>query len=186
MSEGASSEPRTLTVLADHALDKAGDWELAWFQVVEQQSGTEGDWTVDQETGRSNSSAAFNAAVDAVARLIRNSAHDLIGGRVESVATLIVAQLAHIHGFAPGRVSPESSEHQLDEEDFRREIRGLRAAVQRAISERDVTRAETVAAVVEWVKTCSNPAGGEQDPNYTDNPVPALYADAIESRFKED
>lgn len=60
-----------------------------------------GDWTVDPETGRSNSSAEYLRSVDEVARLIRGSGHSLINGHVRSVAALIVAQLAHVHGLAP-------------------------------------------------------------------------------------
>ncbi|MGN6106660.1 MAG: hypothetical protein ACTHU0_16255 [Kofleriaceae bacterium] len=59
------------------------------------------DWTVNRRTGRANSSSEFRAVVDAVEQLIRQSAHDLIAGRAESVAHLIVAQLAHVHGLAP-------------------------------------------------------------------------------------
>lgn len=61
----------------------------------------EHDWTVDPATRRSNSSPRFRELVDAVAALIRNSAHDIVRGRLESVAGLIVAQLAHKHGLAP-------------------------------------------------------------------------------------
>ena len=63
----------------------------------------EDDWTRDPATGRSNSSHAFNEAVTHVTRLIRDSAYDLIAGRADSVAVLIVAQLAHKHGFRPSQ-----------------------------------------------------------------------------------
>ncbi len=58
------------------------------------------DWTVDHN-GRSNSSAEFINTCSHVERLIRGSAHDLINGRADSVARLIVAQMAHELGFAP-------------------------------------------------------------------------------------
>lgn len=50
------------------------------------------DWTC--ANGRANSSEQYHEAVALVARLIRESAFDLIGGRAECVAGLIVAQLA--------------------------------------------------------------------------------------------
>ena len=59
------------------------------------------DWTVDPQTGRCNSSATFCRLAKEVARIIRNSSHDLIAGQTESVAGLILARLAHIHGLAP-------------------------------------------------------------------------------------
>lgn len=63
--------------------------------------GRERDWTVDPGTGRSNSSAEYLALVGHLGRLIRDSAFDLIGGRADRVAHLIVAQLAHEHGMVP-------------------------------------------------------------------------------------
>jgi hypothetical protein len=57
------------------------------------------DWTA--QDGRSNSSPEFNRLTEEVARLIRDSAHDLIAGRADRVAELIMAQLAHKHGLAP-------------------------------------------------------------------------------------
>ena len=59
------------------------------------------DWTVDPETGRSNSSQRFNELCVEVERLIRGDAHALIGGRADKTAGLIMAQLAHVHGLAP-------------------------------------------------------------------------------------
>ena len=59
------------------------------------------DWTIDPQSHRSNSSPEFMRLVEHVDRLIRNSAFDLIGGRTLSVAGLIMAQLAHVHGLAP-------------------------------------------------------------------------------------
>ena len=61
---------------------------------------TKQDWTVDHN-GRSNSSAEFINTCSHVERLIRGSAHDLINGRADNVAWLIVAQMAHELGFAP-------------------------------------------------------------------------------------
>jgi hypothetical protein len=58
------------------------------------------NWT-QNNSGVENSSPLFNKLCGEVERLIRHSAHDLIGGRAGTVAALIVAQLAHIHGLAP-------------------------------------------------------------------------------------
>jgi hypothetical protein len=59
------------------------------------------DWTVDPETGRTNSSPLFQGLVDEVARLIRSEAHALLSGRADRAAAMIVAQLAHVHHLAP-------------------------------------------------------------------------------------
>jgi hypothetical protein len=58
------------------------------------------DWTVGPE-GRSNTSARFLKLMSAVERLILDSGHDLIHGRANTVARVIMAQLAHVHGLAP-------------------------------------------------------------------------------------
>ncbi|MDP3004166.1 MAG: hypothetical protein Q8N43_01520 [Candidatus Azambacteria bacterium] len=68
------------------------------------------DWTVDLETHRSNSSPEFRQLVSEVARLIKNEAHSLLNGQVESAAGLIMAQLAHKHGLAPRKVAVQSVE----------------------------------------------------------------------------
>ena len=60
------------------------------------------DWTADVE-GRSNSSPAYLALVREVERLIRSDAHQLIQGRADLTARLIVSMLAHGHGLAPLR-----------------------------------------------------------------------------------
>lgn len=60
------------------------------------------DWTIDPETGRSNSSPEFLELVEVVERIIQNSAHDLVAGRPEKVARLILARLAHGYGLSPG------------------------------------------------------------------------------------
>lgn len=57
------------------------------------------DWTA--KDGRSNSSDEFNRLVQEITLLIRESAYMLIIGHTEQVATLILAQLAHIHNFGP-------------------------------------------------------------------------------------
>lgn len=62
------------------------------------------DWTVDPETGRSNSSERFRTLVDEVEYLIRADASKLIAGRADMTAQLIVAQLAHVHGLVPQEV----------------------------------------------------------------------------------
>jgi hypothetical protein len=57
------------------------------------------DWTVHE--GLSNSSPAFFELQSAVEQIIRNSGADLIAGRASTVARLIMAQLAHVHGVGP-------------------------------------------------------------------------------------
>lgn len=59
------------------------------------------DWTVDLESGRANSSKLFQQTVDAVASLIQDEAYSLIANGPNWTAGLIVAQLAHKHGFEP-------------------------------------------------------------------------------------
>ena len=58
-------------------------------------------WTY--KNGRSNSSDAFQFLCDEVESMIRGGAHSLIAGNAGSVARLIVAQLAHVHGLVPSR-----------------------------------------------------------------------------------
>lgn len=59
------------------------------------------DWTQDAE-GRSNSSPEYRAIVDEVARLIRADGSGVFDERwVQSLARLIVSQLAHKHGMTP-------------------------------------------------------------------------------------
>ena len=60
-----------------------------------------GDWTEDPDSHRSNSSPEFNRLVAVVARILRNSSHDLISGNTHGVAVLIMAQLAHKEGLPP-------------------------------------------------------------------------------------
>lgn len=57
------------------------------------------DWT--EKDGRSNSSERYLDIVATVQSLIGNAGHDLIHGRLETVASLIVSQLAHRHGLSP-------------------------------------------------------------------------------------
>jgi hypothetical protein len=57
------------------------------------------DWTA--KDGRTNSSEAYLAIVAAVQRLILQSGDALIRGRIESIARLIVSQLAHVYGMKP-------------------------------------------------------------------------------------
>lgn len=68
------------------------------------------DWTVDPETNCANSSPEFKRLSDEVGRIIRDSAHDLIQGNANTVGSLIMAQLAHVHSMAPAEVSVESAE----------------------------------------------------------------------------
>ena len=59
------------------------------------------DWTVDPKTGRSNSSKKYLEICRSIEGVIRKSAYDLIAGRADATARLIVAQIAHVHGLAP-------------------------------------------------------------------------------------
>ena len=59
-------------------------------------------WTDNPKTGRSNDSPLFEELVVDVESIIRRDAHTLINGGANSTARLIVAQLAHRHGLAPG------------------------------------------------------------------------------------
>jgi hypothetical protein len=60
----------------------------------------EDDWTRGPD-GRSNTSEKFCEIESAIEKLIRQSAFDLIAGHAGTVAGLIVAQLAHVHGVGP-------------------------------------------------------------------------------------
>ena len=60
------------------------------------------DWTVDPETGRSNSSERFRELVQEVTRLLADGPGWVFRPEwVASTAALIVAQLAHVHHLAP-------------------------------------------------------------------------------------
>lgn len=59
-----------------------------------------GDWTTDAD-GYANSSVEFIRMKEVVTDIIRNSAHDLIAGRTDLVAGLILARLAHDHNMGP-------------------------------------------------------------------------------------
>lgn len=59
------------------------------------------DWTVDPETGRSNSSPEFEELSEFVGEIIRDSAHSLILGGYAGVGRLIMAQLAHRKNVGP-------------------------------------------------------------------------------------
>ena len=62
---------------------------------------TVADWTVDPTTGRSNSSPEFLRLVAEITNLINGEAANLMTGKAEDTAILILAQLAHKHGLAP-------------------------------------------------------------------------------------
>ena len=65
------------------------------------------DWT-RVKSGRSNSSPAFEAAVADVYRTIRENGGWNLGSQwLQGTARLIVARLAHVHGFRPPRRSPK-------------------------------------------------------------------------------
>lgn len=59
------------------------------------------DWTIDPNSHRSNSHPLFVYLVQQIECLIRTSAHDLIAGRTDTVAGLILAHLAHKYGLVP-------------------------------------------------------------------------------------
>ncbi|HSX01557.1 MAG TPA: hypothetical protein VLF67_04930 [Candidatus Saccharimonas sp.] len=76
------------------------------------------DWTVDPESGRSNSSERFRDLEQAVTALIVGDAHKLIAGRARDTAGLILAQLAHKHGLVPAdHVGPQFTSVKLHEDD---------------------------------------------------------------------
>jgi hypothetical protein len=68
------------------------------------------DWTVNPETGRSNSSERFNELVDEVARLLGSGASGYVLDRrwIAGKAALIMAQLAHVHHLVPA--APDEAE----------------------------------------------------------------------------
>lgn len=67
------------------------------------ETASENDWTMDPETGRTNSSREFLSLCDTVERIIRSDAYMLINNGPAATARLIVAQLAHVHGLRPGK-----------------------------------------------------------------------------------
>lgn len=65
------------------------------------------DWTCGED-GRADTSPRFVALCREVERLIRGCAHDLIAGRADRTAGLIMAQLAHKHGLVPASRLPRT------------------------------------------------------------------------------
>lgn len=61
--------------------------------------GSDADWTA--EDGRTNSSSKYLLLVAHVEALIRGDAHNLLNGRADATARLVVSQLAHVHGLHP-------------------------------------------------------------------------------------
>ena len=60
------------------------------------------DWTIDPETGISNSSPEFLELALFVGELVRMEAHILLdGGHATNAGRLIMAQLAHIKNVGP-------------------------------------------------------------------------------------
>lgn len=60
------------------------------------------DWTVDPETGVSNSSPEFLELAVFVGELVREQAHSLLnGGHSTNAGRFIMAQLAHIKNVGP-------------------------------------------------------------------------------------
>lgn len=82
------------------------------------------DWTVAPESGRSNSSKQYLALTEEVSRLIRGEAFSLMNGKpgADSVAALIMAQLAHKHHLVP--VELQGDNHEIITGSF--EIKGRR------------------------------------------------------------
>ena len=73
------------------------------------------DWTIDPATNRSNSSSVFEALCQEVERLIRSAAHQLIAGRADVTAGLIMAQLAHKWGLVPRELIESEAAAKLKE-----------------------------------------------------------------------
>ena len=69
----------------------------------------EADWTIDPETGRSNSSPLYRSLCAEVERLIRDGAAGSIlrPEWVRGKAALVMAQLAHVHHLAPAAAPAE-------------------------------------------------------------------------------
>ena len=60
------------------------------------------DWTVDPQTGRSNSSEQFTRLVGEVERLVLASSGTCLSREwARGTAALVMAQLAHVHGLRP-------------------------------------------------------------------------------------
>lgn len=65
------------------------------------------DWTL--KDGHVNSSDLYLTLVDEMSKIIKDGAHSLLAGDVNSVARVIVAQLAHVHNFGPLTTKEESN-----------------------------------------------------------------------------
>jgi|HubBroStandDraft_1064217.scaffolds.fasta_scaffold76931_3 hypothetical protein len=102
------------------------------------------DWTVG-DNGRANSSVAFSRIKARIAEIIVNSAHDLLRGNAETVAGLILAQLAHVHGLAPrGAVVPDPTPRvPADRADLVRRLRRLAEDIVEDRLARDSGRGES-------------------------------------------
>ena len=100
------------------------------------------DWTIDPETGRSNSAPEFVRLCAEVEGLIRQSAHSLIAGRADLVAGLIMAQLAHIHHLAPREIPSRGKYDSTIRE-------ALRIAVTAAENDRQAERFEAALAALD-------------------------------------
>ena len=68
------------------------------------------DWTINLDTGKSNSSDEFIFLCNVIERLIRDDAYMLISGRADRTAGLIMAQLAHKYGMIPSKSLKELQE----------------------------------------------------------------------------
>lgn len=90
--------------LIKHMLERLGQdsrWSRWFTERKEAVPWRAGDWTVDPETGISNSSVAYLKIVDVVAELIRAEFTVLDPALVRRSARMIVSQLANRHGLEP-------------------------------------------------------------------------------------
>jgi hypothetical protein len=63
-------------------------------------------WDVDPQTGRSNSSPAFQLLKGHIGDVIQHSAFDLLRHGPHYVAGLILAKLVHVEGMRPKKPTP--------------------------------------------------------------------------------
>lgn len=95
---------------------------------------TNRDWT-QSEGGTANNSALFIELQERLAQILVSSATNLITGQTQSVARLILAQLAHVYHFGP----------QIDEREdvcafIRASVEEREQFLSRAIAQRRLTR----------------------------------------------
>ena len=83
--------------------------------MVSQDTPTKNDWTVNPNTGHSNSSTRFLELCYVVGRLIFNNSRIKTVGEAEILARLIMAQLAHEHSLAPSIEAKKTEKVELFE-----------------------------------------------------------------------